>query len=754
LRTSEAHAEQHENRQAQRGPAAARQETSAGPAVPPLLTADGLRAAQRGAGNAAVTAMIARRARPAPVVEQDHGVDEILGSTGKPLPSRVRQDMESRFGTDFSDVRLHTGAGAARSARAIGARAYTSGSHVVLGAGGGDKHTLAHELTHVVQQRNGPVSGTDQGNGLKVSDPSDTFERAAEANAHKVMSGPVPDVQRLPEEPGGTAGATRAGAVQRARGDGKGSTEIEQAAPERESTPPVDEAELLASQDPDAVTARFGVSIEAHTLQKKRKFNFWEPHKKWPEGWLPENIHIQWILERRLVLGKAFQPDELADIAILSATRPQWLNKVGIGTLDEARQIAAGKSGTAGAGQSGTAGADRTTSRKGKEKALPAAQADYSNWLKLSPGRRILAATLAFQTQAPGPGAATPNNPAYTLGRFMRTNELESADPERETLESERNEQIRETAVDTLFPDGLRAEQLHESAGDHATEEITGRDAHARDILTNVLLILRHGLQVAGKDENYVDYREGDVIRALAHGGRVHIRIPALRKGESPKQLLDFLGATDNGTPNKNTLERDYATHRSSIGKNKDGEPGSFKEKGGVGAAVTNKLSEFTPGMTSPDLLAVNISGGGFGTKDWNGDVVLPDGSYGHLLLVFTAPTGERDGALQVGLETVAPGARSPVGYHHGVRSTEATANPESVLHGHKQDKIGTTRVELGNMDGMDGEETRVELGSMGGGDWHSFLQTIKQDWVGKLEAARDSAQKRKLYEELVGPRQ
>ncbi|MCD9875126.1 PE-PGRS family protein [Streptomyces guryensis] len=508
---------------------------------------------------------------------------------------------------------------------------------------------------------------------------------------------------------------------------------MEADAPTRASTPPADEAALLVSTDLDAVMVRLSASLEANALQKTRKFNPWEPHKKWPEDWLLENTRLKWVLERRLVLGKAFQQDELRDIEILSAKKASWLNDVGIGTLEEARQIAAGKSGTADAG--------RKASAKGKERAGQAEErerADYSAWLKLTPGRRILAATLAFQTQAPAPGTATPNNPAYTLGRFMRTNELKTDDPERETLENERNEQIRETAVDTLFPDGLREEQKHESAGDHATEEMQGRDAFARNILTNVLLVLRHGLQVMGKDGNFVDYKEGDVIRALAHGGRVHIRIPALRKGESPHQLLDFLGATDNGTPNQHMLKRDYATHRSSVGKNKEGEPGSFKEKGGVGAALKNKISEYVPGMTTPDLLAANVSGGGFGTKDWNGDVVLPNGSYGHLLLVFTAPTAERDGALQVGLETVAPGARSPVGYHHGVRSTEATANPESVLHGHKQDKIGTTR---------------VELGKTGGEDWHDFLRTIQQDWVAKLEAAKDTVQKRKLYEELVGPR-
>ncbi|MFI8088182.1 DUF4157 domain-containing protein [Streptomyces sp. NPDC086080] len=174
----------------------ARREEAGSAAVPPPLTDGTLRAAQREAGNAAVTRMIARRARPASAPERyDTGVDGVLNSGGKPFTGPVRQEMESRFGTDFSGVRLHTGPAAARSARAIGARAYTSGSHVVLGDGGGDKHTLAHELTHVIQQRQGPVSGTDHGNGLRISDPADHFEREAEANAHRVMAGPSP-VQR------------------------------------------------------------------------------------------------------------------------------------------------------------------------------------------------------------------------------------------------------------------------------------------------------------------------------------------------------------------------------------------------------------------------------------------------------------------------------------------------------------------------------------------------------------------------------
>ena len=68
---------------------------------------------------------------------------------------------------------------------------------------------LAHELTHVVQQRSGPVDGTPTGGGVQVSDPSDRFEREAEANAERAMSTPAapaavssagPAVQRQADE--------------------------------------------------------------------------------------------------------------------------------------------------------------------------------------------------------------------------------------------------------------------------------------------------------------------------------------------------------------------------------------------------------------------------------------------------------------------------------------------------------------------------------------------------------------------------
>ncbi|WP_370375127.1 eCIS core domain-containing protein [Streptomyces laculatispora] len=181
-----------------------------GPVAAPGSAAE-MAVLQRTVGNAAVARMLADR----PV--QRSAVHDVLGTTGRPLEQPVREDMEARFGTDFSDVRLHTDATAQRSAAEIGARAYTSGNHIVLGGAKTDEHTLAHELTHVVQQRSGPVAGTDDGTGLKVSDPSDRFERAAEANAHRVMAAPHPHATTEAGVQRSTGGAARDhAAVQRA----------------------------------------------------------------------------------------------------------------------------------------------------------------------------------------------------------------------------------------------------------------------------------------------------------------------------------------------------------------------------------------------------------------------------------------------------------------------------------------------------------------------------------------------------------
>jgi peptidoglycan/xylan/chitin deacetylase (PgdA/CDA1 family) len=84
----------------------------------------------------------------------------VLRSSGQPLDAVTRAYMEPRFGRDFSQVRVHTDAKAAESARVVNAQAYTVGQNVVFGAGkyslatNVGRNLLAHELTHTVQQRN------------------------------------------------------------------------------------------------------------------------------------------------------------------------------------------------------------------------------------------------------------------------------------------------------------------------------------------------------------------------------------------------------------------------------------------------------------------------------------------------------------------------------------------------------------------------------------------------------------------------
>ena len=95
--------------------------------------------------------------------------------------------MESRFGHDFSQVRVHTDAKAAQSARAVDARAYTVGRDVVFSEGHYTPHLrqgsklLAHELAHVIQQ--------ERGGPPPVLSSNAPHERAADHAANAAMSG-------------------------------------------------------------------------------------------------------------------------------------------------------------------------------------------------------------------------------------------------------------------------------------------------------------------------------------------------------------------------------------------------------------------------------------------------------------------------------------------------------------------------------------------------------------------------------------
>jgi hypothetical protein len=100
--------------------------------------------------------------------------------------------MRDSLGHDFSAVRIHTDALADQSARAVGANAYTVGSHVVFRRGRYEPRTppgrtlLAHELAHVAQQGAAALATPPV---LGVTRPDDPAEREATAAAHAASSG-------------------------------------------------------------------------------------------------------------------------------------------------------------------------------------------------------------------------------------------------------------------------------------------------------------------------------------------------------------------------------------------------------------------------------------------------------------------------------------------------------------------------------------------------------------------------------------
>jgi hypothetical protein len=85
------------------------------------------------------------------------GLHSSKGS-GSPLPQNTRQQMESSFGSDFSDVRIHNDSSAEQMSKDLNAQAFTHGNDIYFNSGKYDtnstagKHLLAHELTHTVQQ--------------------------------------------------------------------------------------------------------------------------------------------------------------------------------------------------------------------------------------------------------------------------------------------------------------------------------------------------------------------------------------------------------------------------------------------------------------------------------------------------------------------------------------------------------------------------------------------------------------------------
>ncbi len=671
-------------------------------APPPLF------ALQRAAGNAAVTRAI-QRARDDHHPERDEhhpeevrsgaggrdgdgavpvqrrpSVHEAVGSPGRPLEARILQRAEQAYGMEFGHVRVHSEPVAQRSAEALGALAYTTGSHIVLGGNHVSDEVMYEEVDHVRQQALGPVPGTDNGRGERVSHPNDPFEKSAGSNGRKMARGADPDLS-LPgtAAPGGliqrNSDTGAPAPVQRADRPGPAATTESPAASPTTASPPamVRLARLLV-----------GGSQEIRNKQ------------------------VRDVIHKRVRGGPSFTDEELQAIRAVEAEDPKWLKTVGICTHAEAEAyIKAG---------------------------------DFRGWLQQPEGKRLLVATLRWQQnvedRAQGMPPAKPTRSDYQLGRHMAMHADETPQPEKERLEGERNEQIFQTFVKTFLPPGI---------SDDAPDAVRHRQRVERgtELLTRIFLILKEGLKVFNPEAGIHEDFKDDVAHALAYGGRVNVRIPQLADGQHGYELPQWLHITKENrkaweprsTPAEPVYRRGFGTHHMEIGDNeKDGTRGEFVEKGEIGATVRNWLDPHS------HLYGLPLAVGGMGNTDYHGDTILPDESYGHLFMGYKPPTGKRDGALQVGIETAGPGGRTPDGYEHGVTSSEKNNNPVSQIGGHKDDKPGG-KAPLGS------SQRHVDLREFG--DWVQKLKRLENDWKTEFAKAKTHEERAALYRDLIGKR-
>lgn len=119
-------------------------------------------------------------------------VPQVLRSPGTPLDHGTRGEMEHLFAHNFSSVRVHSDDDAARSADALGARAYTLGNDIAFSANAYAPHThegrhlLAHELAHTVQQRSASPRSESS---IEVGSESSPLETEAESIADAIVTG-------------------------------------------------------------------------------------------------------------------------------------------------------------------------------------------------------------------------------------------------------------------------------------------------------------------------------------------------------------------------------------------------------------------------------------------------------------------------------------------------------------------------------------------------------------------------------------
>jgi len=141
-------------------------------------------------GNRAFSALAREGAGILPDGRAHPDVEATIAQTrgqGSTLDTGARDRFAPGLGDSLSDVRVHTDDKADALSKSVSARAFTTGNDVYFARGEYSPGTeqgaqlLAHELSHVVQQRGAPTSGP-----MVVSQPGDALEADADSAAHEL----------------------------------------------------------------------------------------------------------------------------------------------------------------------------------------------------------------------------------------------------------------------------------------------------------------------------------------------------------------------------------------------------------------------------------------------------------------------------------------------------------------------------------------------------------------------------------------
>jgi len=119
--------------------------------------------------------------------------DKMNSAEGNPLSQNTKGFMESRFGTDFSGVRVHTDTNAVQMSEELNVQAFTYGNDIFFNRGkfspesSPGKHLLAHELTHTLQQTGKIQKKEGEGHDLTSADLQGNSDLEAVFDGEKVL---------------------------------------------------------------------------------------------------------------------------------------------------------------------------------------------------------------------------------------------------------------------------------------------------------------------------------------------------------------------------------------------------------------------------------------------------------------------------------------------------------------------------------------------------------------------------------------